>query len=89
MPEPVEIITSPSGEEIRKFSNAKIRAYVDDVLKNLPPDRKIAAVAHVTTEKRFEISIAYKIDDNWSIVASGIKEAKKKPFGQAAVTWSK
>lgn len=80
---------SSNGQEIRKFSNEAIQSYVTDALKSLPEGDKLAVIAHVTTKGRFETSIVYKIDDEWSVVATGLKEPGKSFEGQAAVMWSK
>jgi len=89
MAEELVKVKSFGGEEIRKFSNEDIQSYVNDALATLPPNKKIAVVGLITLDGKYELSAVYKIDNEWSVVASGYKESGKKFSGQAAVVWSK
>lgn len=77
----------PQVVEIRKFSDAALQAQIDKVLAQLPPDRKLAAVAHADGDG-VSLSLVAKLGDEWSIAAAAYKPYNGKLSAEAEVVWS-
>jgi hypothetical protein len=73
--------------EIRKFSSAAIQAAVDRALAALPPERKVAVVAHADT-KGASMSVVVRLGSSWSLVGGLTKPYSGKLDAEARVVFS-
>ncbi len=77
---------------IRRFSDARIAAAVDEALAELGPDDKLAVVAHQTYSSTGEsitkLSVVYRLGSDFSVVAAGFKDWNRGDLGaEAKVVW--
>lgn len=72
---------------LRKFSNAKIQAAIDDALSHVSKDKPVAVVAHATLEG-VKLSAAARIGDDWTIMAAAFKDWDGNMGAEAKVVWT-
>ena len=79
---------------IRRFSNPTIQSYIEDAIARRDPKKDLIAIAHgeSTGEKREAyITLAYRINDQFSVAAAAYKKWGQHPdkgFG-GEVVWEK
>jgi len=73
--------------DIRKFTDARIQAAVEDALQFVDADTPVAAVAHATTEG-VKLSLAYRAGKDWTIMAAAYKDWHGDMGAEAKVVWT-
>lgn len=73
----------------KPFSDFSLQRAIDRAVSNLPPGHTIAMVAHVDNMEGASLSMVVKINNEWKVDATVVKEWDK-PFKYGAeVVWSK
>jgi hypothetical protein len=71
------------------FGDYSLQRAIDRAVANLPADHTIAAVAHVDDVEGASLSMVVRVNDEWKVSATIVKEWDK-PFKYGAeVIWSK
>jgi hypothetical protein len=78
-------LTETNG--IRRFSDVKIQAAIDEALKHVTPEKPVAVVGHVTDEG-WKLSAAARLGDDWSIMAAAYQDWGGSVSADAAVVWT-
>ena len=76
------------SQGIRRFDDASLQSAIDSAIRRRSPNKDLVVVAHADDQKLY-FSAAYKMKDDWTIVAAAYK-SKDKPAGWgygAEVIW--
>jgi hypothetical protein len=73
----------------KPFSDYSLQRAIDRAVANLPADHTFAAVAHVDNVEGASLSMVVRVNDEWKLSGTIVKEWDK-PFKYGAeVVWSK
>lgn len=72
---------------IRRFTDARIQAAVEDALSHVSKDKPVAVVAHATLDG-VKLSAAVRLGDDWSIMAAAYKDFGGDLRAEAKVVWT-
>lgn len=73
----------------KPFSDYSLQRAIDRAVANLPSDHSLAAVAHVDNVEGASLSMIVRVNDEWKLAGTIVKEWDK-PFKYGAeVVWSK
>ena len=73
---------------VRRFDDASLQSAIDEAIRRRGPTKDLVVVGHADNDKLY-FSAAYKLHDDWTIVAAAYK-SKDKPSGWgygAEVVW--
>lgn len=84
----LEEISMPSGKNLRRFRNERIRKAVDEALSLVSKDNPVAVIGHVSNDG-WKLSAVARRGDEWSVMVAMYQDWDGGDFrAEGSVVWT-